>query len=637
MNPEYRAAARILCTSSAPNVVAEVTRDTLERWTTQLHPQLIHSAVALLRLGQYTVTFRVRASREHKQRQKQYDRGEQIRNVVDGAAHWVATGVCSVLGALSHQQAALSSADELAVEAMLRAAEDTAHGHLVAALALTGGVALALRDEGVGNGAVMEHAAVLFARLVKQAVGTGQGDIVGAALVLTTLVMPNGVARKMLAETPEVARGFIQQLFDSTHHRLFRLDGNGNQPVDSFECLKLIGSLLTAPSSSFASARFAVQHVHLVAVEWLVQLEQHSGQPTTDTQALAVLYLLEPILQRYFVQDFYLQLSNEELLDTWALIVDTMALVHHSTLQRGRQGTEVFQRTSTLAIQFLATLEPRNLVDKAVKALFNEQKCLLFLPTVGIHNVGRERLCTVLFYLDLLEHLAGDLTDDTLRRIVLPLATLFADHRALATAGPDWFESAHAVVLAVLEQSGALNKSHVAMELVPWYSDLIMELYPRRGINSDLLCISYTACIRCLATLSLEAHPMAHQYIRDRLCKLKCRIEETRAQQGSLKERGYLRVGWEIAATRERELLLVLAAQVSVVPLALLPDLLADLHGFLTNEQTLAATKAAVVTEVEQTVLVNCDVARKPALSTWTWQLRNALNKTFVYWNNNKL
>ncbi|KAJ1812705.1 hypothetical protein LPJ75_003520 [Coemansia sp. RSA 2598] len=632
MNSDFRAAARVLCTAAAPNIVSEVVRDTLERWATQPHEQPVSAATSLLRLGQYAVTFRIRASREQVQRQQQYDR-QQVRNVVDGAAHWVGSGLRSMLGTAGRRASVLSAADELAVQAMLKAAEDAADTGsgiwmALAALALVGGMAAGLRDEGIVGGAV-ERAALLFAGLVERSVVVAARETRGpsvpmlSALVMTVLVSPRGVALQRLAHTSAVIRGFVEQLFDSSADLFAGQSVVATMPE---AIVGFLGQLLTAPGAPFADAQYVVRHVHAEAVEWLVASEQHGRQTTDDGRAQWLLHMLDPVLQRYYVQDYYLRVPMEQLMETLVQIIDTMALVHHTTLQAGREGTEVFRRTSTLAIQFLGTVASRQQVDRTVQLLFAEQKCLLYLPTVGIGAVGRERSFVVLFYLDLMEHLAGYLEQNTLRQLVLPLATLYAGHRALAMGATDWFESAHAVVLAVLEDPRQMTAAPgVAMEVVPWYSDLIMELYPDRGMGGELLRISYAACIRALAGLPLDEYPMAYEYIGDRLDRLKQRIDGERRRRDMSGE-GASRVGREISGVRERELLLVLADQIAAVPLALLPALLADLHRRLANEQTSVATRESVATEIEETVLVKCDVARKPALSVWIWQLRNTLN-----------
>ncbi|KAJ2681757.1 hypothetical protein H4R19_007270 [Coemansia spiralis] len=106
------------------------------------------------------------------------------------------------------------------------------------------------------------------------------------------------------------------------------------------------------------------------------------------------------------------------------------------------------------------------LADAAVRRLFDMQPCLRLLARRPVDSMAPARRYVVLFYLDLIEHLAAALQPSTLHDLVLPLAT----HYAEATAGcgmVDWFKSAHAALLACLESATA-----AVQEIVPWYTDL---------------------------------------------------------------------------------------------------------------------------------------------------------------------
>ncbi|KAJ2711750.1 hypothetical protein H4R19_003094, partial [Coemansia spiralis] len=64
----------------------------------------------------------------------------------------------------------------------------------------------------------------------------------------------------------------------------------------------------------------------------------------------------------------------------------------------------------------------------------------------------------------------------------------------------EWFESAHAALLACLESATAATQ-----EIVPWYTDLPLRQFPDAGITAELLRIACTAAVRCIAARKTPA------------------------------------------------------------------------------------------------------------------------------------
>ncbi|KAJ1924114.1 hypothetical protein EC988_010407, partial [Linderina pennispora] len=136
MDPEYRSIARILATSRAPNIIAEVTQDLLVRWPLTAMPLLAASRQLEL-LGQYIATLRVRAYRDRIASAE--ERARLQRNAVDRAAHWL------VVGAWQREAQGISDqTDRQAIAALFKVAERCSG---LPALALLAGVLQAMQAE----------------------------------------------------------------------------------------------------------------------------------------------------------------------------------------------------------------------------------------------------------------------------------------------------------------------------------------------------------------------------------------------------------------------------------------------------------------------------------------------------------
>ncbi|KAJ1949073.1 hypothetical protein EC988_004916 [Linderina pennispora] len=249
-------------------------------------------------------------------------------------------------------------------------------------------------------------------------------------------------------------------------------------------------------------------------------------------------------------------------------------------------------------------------------------------PVWGIHAV---RSCVVLFYMDLLEHLVGRLANNTLMTMVLPLVTRYAGSNALQYAGPDWFESAHAVVLAVLEAvnsedsavqaEGEWRRAALVVEVVPWYTDLLLELYPGSGISGELLRIAYTAAVRAATAHSA---PVLAQDADAVPVNLGYALAWERVEALERKIDAHVR-NTVTATVSRQELMLVLLELLTAVPLELLPKLM-DKFWVRWEAEPEWAMRRALLDAAQDMVVERAELARKPALAMWTWKMRTEFN-----------
>ncbi|KAJ1724094.1 hypothetical protein LPJ53_001615 [Coemansia erecta] len=627
MDPELKAPARLLSTGTAPNIAAEVAYDLVRRTTSP--------APALVRLGQYIATSRVLARRAHVAQQQallQQQRQRQTHSAVDAAAHAVAGGIGAALSlaslAGSRSSRGLDSVgpeDARVLDAVLRACGDAAgNGHsALAALALAGGLAVALRRELGADAdahALVVHAYAVVAQLAQRAVhvhaaaGQGQGQReLGGGGVLGVLgeCAPTAACLAALAGDERVV--------DALGAALFEGHTAGDEDVAMARGAELLGQVVQSPALRFAQAERLVMHVHGAAVEALVKAEQR-GAPCGGALARAVQHVSECVLRRYYVDR-----STEppqRLAAAWCLMVDALACVHAATLRVfGRAGGDAFRRAVTLAVAYVID---HMLADQCVRQLFALQPCLRFAP--GLANpaaVSGPRLATVLFYLDLLEHLAQHVEEaHTLVRLVLPLAARYADVVPGDAVDRDMFESAHAVVLAALEppvaeeRGVAGRRAQVAVEVAPWYAAMVLRQHEARALSVDLLLIAFTAAVRALAAVADEEVAQGARYVWDCVAQL---LELIPVDQEGVAPEGS-RVRREVEYARRRELLRVLAEMPAAVPVELLPRLLPEIRRRVVAGD--GETRRAAVAALQDVVLVRADVARKPALAAWVMQLR---------------
>ncbi|KAJ2895903.1 hypothetical protein IWW38_002178 [Coemansia aciculifera] len=126
-----------------------------------------------------------------------------------------------------------------------------------------------------------------------------------------------------------------------------------------------------------------------------------------------------------------------------------------------------------------------------VRLLFSMQ---LFLRTPSLSAAVGRHTGAALFYLDLFEHMIDRMEPEVLEQlVVLPAARFLVEKEY---PGPAWFESAHALVLAVLEIPALPQMAVVSEKVALWYGALVLDMYPDYSISAILLHISYTASAR---------------------------------------------------------------------------------------------------------------------------------------------
>ncbi|KAJ2748943.1 hypothetical protein GGI19_005899, partial [Coemansia pectinata] len=505
---EYRASARILATGTAGNIIAEVAQDLFVRWqpTEALH--------AVMHLGQYVGTARVQRALAAQQQD-----ALTPRNIVDSAAHWVASSLTP--------SAALVS-DAQAVQAMLRAAEDTQGVACVPALAFVGGMAVALDDK------MPSRAADVFADLAHRVTTQAQRACVTLSSALSVCVeVAAQLGCRRVAELLARRSGSVLLALADT---MF-----GSPGVLDPRAADLLAEIIYARPTQFTDARRVVHVIHGRAISQLLNSD------FVGPRTLAMLRVLESVLQRHYAGP-----RDPPLDDLWPIVTDSLALLYPSILHVfGRDSPpDAFRSACLLAVTYTDE-------GSRVEALFAGQPCLLSAPG----DVGLVRAGVVLFYLDFFEHLAGKLSAHILKRVV-SLAARYAGSEVLEYPGPMWFESAHALILAVLES----DTHQMGSEIAPWYSDLVLDMYPDHGISADLLRISYTAAVRAIPGHSAW----------DRVTILFRRADQYTGGGG-----GGVRA--EIFAVRRRELLLVAAELLIGVPAELLPQLMFELRSRLVD------------------------------------------------------
>ncbi|KAJ1664024.1 hypothetical protein EV178_004481 [Coemansia sp. RSA 1646] len=630
MNSEYRTAARILSTSSSPAIVSETTHDLLIRSAPATQAQ----CQSLLHLAQYVTTLRVRSAREERERER--ERARTRRNFVDNAAHWAVTGIVGRSGPNVPDKQTVAC-----IEAILVAADNQTKC-TGAELILVCGVALALLNESVEEPLLVDRCIALFVQLAHRLCEHSNRNRASGVALLTAcseavpvlnsldhlrkyinpLVLADGVVDCVVEMLPAVAR---TQAY-----------------ADTEKATRLLCTLISAPATIFDNALQIVQSLHDNALSILLDQEKGSAWNRRDGAvqpfALAILHCAEAVFQRFFLEDASQRVSKESLYHVWITVIDTMAVLHFATLKfggGGREGSEVFRRASTLGMQFITT-RPASDIDTMVKRIFAMQPCLTFMATRPVSYISGARSCLVLFYIDLFEHLVPYASTHTLSQLVVPLASRYVGVEALEVAGPEWFESAHALILAVLElvahddtsneeTAGQQDRAAFVLEIVPWYADLVLDLYPDKGISAELLRIAYAAAVRATTTnnwqskIQMGAMDLGQTLSWTLVCKLLIRLDGLSAYDASAVRRA-------VESVRRRELLLVLADLLAAVPFELLPKLMPEMRCRLLAERD-PANRKAVDDEIQNVVLGKADITRKFALSTWAWQLHADTSK----------
>ncbi|KAJ2694812.1 hypothetical protein GGH99_000473 [Coemansia sp. RSA 1285] len=536
---------------------------------------------------------------------------------------------------------------------------ETANMAAVGALLLVGGVVLALAGEPSNSvpPGLADRAAALFVGLARSVCDTdGQfsADPRSAMLVAACaeVVPALGSLPRLRTHIDRLAQpsrtiGSNGGVVGVVAHELLaniaaiRMSGSVSETAE--KTAGLLCTLLRSSAVSFGSAQSVVQALHECAVDVLLEQERNGGKGrnrgnhnsgNADQQtavALVLLHCVEAVLQRFFVEDAATQrrLPAESLRSVWMDAIDTVGCVHSATLvleEEHAGGCEVYRRVCTLAVQFITTNEEE--VDSVVRQLFARNPCLAFVATAdSVLLLSAARSCLVLFYLDLLEHLAPHLRAHTLAQLVVPLGARYAGAAALVSVGRRWFESAHALLLAVMEppaaqhdlRSAGSGSVELKLELAPWYAALVLDLYPDRGITASLLRIAYATAVRAAATTTSNSSQSGQRVSWLLVDRLLARLDEASGSAAPSGGEGSA-VRAALDSVRRRDLLLVLADLLAAVPLELLPPLMHQLRTRLLADSDQAIRKA-IDDEIQTVVMVKADVTRKFALSTWAWQL----------------
>ncbi|KAJ2006274.1 hypothetical protein GGI04_001934, partial [Coemansia thaxteri] len=514
MDSELRAAARILATSTSPNVVTEVARDLLARWPQQQIPSSVAEAaefeaervVRLMHVGQYVATVRAGSV------------GAVVRATEDAAATGGnALAAAALAGGMAAGLLAAGQRVDAAVAAFVRTAR-------AAAAAGAGD-----RDHGLPLLRVCANVVLLLPARALADLAHG-GDVLaaaGSAALLGDLGDSDLVAVRQLVDAPTTRLADIERLAHAAY--AVAHDSAGSEPLT---CCDPVVAVCGAVLRSLADR----------------------GDPRGGGAAGA-----------------------------WVAAVAALACVHAAVLRRyGRAGSADFGSATADALRCAASLPPAA-VDECARAL-----------------LCQAAFAAPLFCLDFCEHLVSLLPAATLAAYVVPLAARFTSTVDVA----DCFESAHALVLAVLDSSVMAASDAVvelAVQLVPWYTDLLCELYPDRGISVDLLRIAYPAAVRAIAQ-----SPLTYALAWDRVTKLLTRTDELFPSTT-----GASRIRSEINATRRRELLMTVAELLTAVPAELLPQLMDEVRNRIVAEPAVT-TRQVLLDYCQDMVLSRADITRKP-------------------------
>ncbi|KAJ2659255.1 hypothetical protein IWW48_003592 [Coemansia sp. RSA 1200] len=639
---ELRAPARILSTSPAPAIVSETTHDLLVRWSTTTtngpREEEDHGR-ALMHLGQYVTTLRIRAAGVEEHAEFGNGRGVPSRQI-------------ECIGAMV-----------VAAERAGQYGENT-NIAAVGALLFVGGIVLALTSEpsNAVQQELVDRSAALFVGLARSVCETNiqfSVDPRSAMLVAACaeVVPALGSSPRLrthidrLAQASNSNRGVVGVVAHELLANISAMRMSGAVSETAEKTTGLLCTLLRSYAVSFGSAQAVVQALHECAVGVLLEQERTKrkegnqgnsyggGDANPQTAvALVLLHCVEAVLQRFFVEDAATQkrLPAESLRSVWMDAIDTVSCVHFATLALEEQhagGCEVYRRACTLAVQFITTNEEE--VDSVTRRLFARNPCLAFVAAAdSVLLLSRARSCLVLFYLDLLEHLGPHLRAHTLAQLVVPLAARYTGAEALVSVGRRWFESAHALLLAVMEPPAVQRDSRSAgresvelkLELAPWYAALVLDLYPDRGITASLLRIAYAAAVRAAASSNSQRGQRVSWLLVDRLLARLDEATDSASSASASAGGGGSAVRVALDSVCRRDLLLVLADLLAAVPLELLPRLMHQLRTRLLAD-TDPAIRKAIDDEIQSVVMVKADVTRKFALSTWAWQLHSDSSK----------
>lgn len=423
--------------------------------------------------------------------------------------------------------------DFIAIEHMLQAIEDNSQ-QLYSSLALVSGLTMCLLES---KHPLSAKAARQSIHLVRQLHAPLNADLLVILQSLLSVLVTD--PKFVISNSSQVVWLLVKSL--PLHH------------LDASQ-VSVLSKLISQSDKSIAPS--LCQYLHSYSIDLLLANEPH--QTISNGSSEPLLVVIESVLRHFSITSI-----------VWCQLVDTLGCLHFLTTQHTREGTTTFHSICQHLIQHGLSLPH---LDSLIRALFTEyQPCLRHLQATN-----PIRQYTVLFYLDLLEHLVPQLTSHTIQQMVLPLAC----HYVQRPEDPWWFESAHALVLSILDSSHSVDISQ-------WYCQLLLSQYPQMGISAELLRIAYTASIRSSA--SYQGISMLLERI-DSLSTNGSKVRQT------------------LDNVERRELMSVLVQQLTSVDSQHLPILLRDIE---------TRSNSTTLDEIQKIILVDLDVNRKATLSKW--------------------
>ncbi|KAG0023303.1 hypothetical protein BGZ81_008174 [Podila clonocystis] len=176
------------------------------------------------------------------------------------------------------------------------------------------------------------------------------------------------------------------------------------------------------------------------------------------------------------------------------LILDSYAYLYFTTYRLGPGGFQVYEElittvlTRMVAAETPVDLQPNSSLQGNHHVLLNKTlKAMMPKAELGYGDVVMES--RTLYYMNLLERLMPAIEESFLEHKLLPLVYPYL----LKNDQKDLFESAHSVVMSVF-----LTNKRIAKNVAPFYSNLLLEHFPRE-INIDQLRAAFTTMIRSLS------------------------------------------------------------------------------------------------------------------------------------------
>ncbi|KAJ1675594.1 hypothetical protein EV182_000967 [Spiromyces aspiralis] len=347
------------------------------------------------------------------------------------------------------------------------------------------------------------------------------------------------------------------------------------------------------------------------------------------TFAFAAVATLNAIAEKELLDDYRQRILPRDLFGLCSTMLSACASLNFIVLEFSREGFGAYRQLLRNIMAYIqrqpAELQPE--IDGLTANLYHAMPWIRVTEErshLGGDGLRHPRRCSILFYMDWMEQLVPHLMEYTLSRFVLPVARVYTGQWARHEA-PDLFETAHAVLLAMLDGP----HQGLALELAPWYSRLLLDLYPD-CLNAEQLRIAYTAAVvACSATHSLRlAWGLVQQLlsILDPLLSNRSGESEYAPQPatGPGQCEDHPRVLQDMTA---REMFLALADQIQSLPVSLLPqwcELIEERLGWTSSW----GTRRAVLETIQDHILNRVSAEKKFEMAQWTWRLLAEYNRS---------